>query len=333
MTTFHSQLNIDSNITIIPCFTMNLKLEDLSQYIVVIIFILIIFKVLGSGFITSLHELFTGKKQEDDFDIDSLINKKKNQFNLSPTVQSQPLENPNLRAKIQTIVSDDKDKLMELLKSLEWGDIDSKYIRNSKELLGDTSNTRGLIHIVKFFFERSLEENKEDLLKVWTKVYDNSVLWTNLLNSSKDIDEQKALLSFKHSKFSTVLNLEEVAIRSELEKLLLPDELLTIKFMDKEFSEVETEEIFEQYQEKLNLFKRLRPISPTSKENTKKWALEVLEIRDEDVDEKVVKEAYKRITSKIHPDKFSSLNLSDDQISILNSNLATVNKAYAQLKK
>ncbi|WP_290732508.1 hypothetical protein [Halobacteriovorax sp. JY17] len=312
---------------------MNLKLEDLSQYIVVIIFILIIFKVLGSGFITSLHELFTGKKQEDDFDIDSLINKKKNQFNLSPTLQSQSLEDTSLRAKVQALESDDKEKMMDLLKSLEWGDIDSKYIRNSKELLGDTSNTRGLSHIVKFFFERTLEENKDNLLKVWTKVYDNSVLWTNLLNSSKNIDEQKALLSFKYSKFSTILNLEEHSIRTELEKLLLPAELLTIKFIDKEFSEVETEEIFEQYQEKLNLFKRLRPISPTSKENTKKWALEVLEVRDQDVDEKVVKEAYKKITSKIHPDKFSSLNLSDDQISILNSNLATVNKAYAQLKK
>ena len=334
MTTFHSQLIIGSNITIIPCFAMNLKLEDLSQYIVIIIFILIIFKVLGSGFIASIYEFFTGKKQvsEDEFDIDSMISRKKSQLSLSPSTEVINSGEPSLKNRVLALDTKDKDEILTLLNSLEWGDISFKHASTSKSKLADTSNTQGLPQLAKHFFRKTLKDQDEELLKIWSAIYDNSVLWTNLVNAAKEIPEKKALLLLKYPSLDEVQTFSLDKINHELHSLLQPSTVANIEFMDKEFSIVSTEEIFEIYQEKVNLFKSLRPIVPKSKENSKKWALEILGLNEE-ASSDLIKNTYKKITTKIHPDKFSSLNLSEEQTSILNSNLSLVNKAYAHLKK
>lgn len=312
---------------------MNLKLEDLSQYIVLIIFVLIIVKVLGDGAVGSIYELLTGKKKEDDFDIDSMISRKKSQLNLSPKTLSPKATEYDLKQKVKDLNNSNQDELLELLQSLEWGDLKLNHAVESVRLLKDTSNTKGLGKISKFFFTTEITNSSEELLSSWIKIYDNSILWTNLVNSSNSIADKRALISFKNTNISLVCALTEQSIRQELETLLDPTILNTIKFIDKSFSKTTPTEIFEHYIEKVNLFKSLSPILPINKESSNLWAQEVLGLVDGESSPEVIKKKYKELTSKIHPDKYSSLNLSEEQISILNSNLALVNKAYTYLKK
>ncbi|WP_372653867.1 hypothetical protein [Halobacteriovorax sp.] len=312
---------------------MNLKLEDLSQYIVLIIFVLIIIKVLGDGFIGSIYELLTGKKKEDEFDIDSMISRKKSQLNLTPQSTTTPSERNNLKEKVKQLENSNQKELLDLLQSLEWGDIKRDYATSSLELIKDISSTKGLGKIATHFFSNSLLKKPESLLDSWKTIYDNSILWTNLVNKADSLPKQKALVSFNDSNISKVSNLSPQILRSELESLLDPTTLDSINFVAKPFSQTTPSEIFEQYTEKVNLFKSLCPIVPISKESSNKWAKEVLGLVGDDHSHEVIKKHYKEVTSKIHPDKYTSLNLNDDQVSILNSNLALVNKAYTLLKK
>ncbi|ATH08503.1 hypothetical protein BIY24_11240 [Halobacteriovorax marinus] len=331
MTTFHSQHIIDNNITIIPRIAMNLKLEDLSQYIVLLIFILVIIKVLGAGFSTTLMELLTGKKKEEEFDLDTLVKRKANQLNFSNPPSTQ--EKQNLKTKINQLEGEKKQVLIELLNSLEWGDIIKTEAPESTKLLTDFQNTRGLSKIVRHFFEKCFTSDSDELYKNWQRVYDNSILWTSLVNGSKTVPERKALILFRVNNIEEVHKMKPEQITREMEASLLPEHIEQIKFNDSDFTTVKTAEIFENFTKKTNLFKSLLPISPKSKENTKEWAYEVLELNDTPADEEVVKKRYKELTSRIHPDKFSSLNLNEEMLLTLNANLALVNKAYTFLKK
>ncbi|GEM_PF-4665189 len=333
MTTFHSQLIIYIVITIIPCFAMNLKLEDLSQYIVLIIFVLIIIKVLGDGVVGSIYELLTGKKKQDDFDIDTMINRKKSQLNLSPETAVNISKDQSLKEKVKLLKDPNESELLELLQSLEWGDIKLSYAPTSVKLLKEHSNTKGLGRISKFFFSLSLQEKKQNLLNDWKVIYENTILWTNLINNSESQHEKKALVSFKDLNITQVTKMNDQLIHQELESLLDPTTINIIKFKDKPFYHVSPTEIFEQYSEKVNLFKSLSPIVPINKESSNKWAEEVLGLISGEYSDEVIKKQYKELTSKIHPDKYNSLNLNQEQVSILNSNLALVNKAYTLLKK
>lgn len=312
---------------------MNLKLEDLSQYIVLIIFILIIIKVLGEGIVASVHELLTGKKKSDDFDIDNLINRKKTQLNLTPEENLPTDKEINLKRKLENFSdSKEKEELTRVLNSLDWGDIDSSYSKVSQELLDSIDSTKGLSRIVRLFFEKEFSNDLALTLQKWTVIYDNSTLWTNLINRKSQLSDKKALVSFINPNITYINSLNDNSIKVELEKLLQPEVINTVLFKEKAFSEVETKEIFEQFQIKSNLFKSLKPIVPINKVNTKIWALEVLGLDSKISDPEVIKKKYKLVTSKIHPDKFSSLNLNKSEVDILNENLALVNKAYAYLK-
>lgn len=261
---------------------MNLKLEDLSQYIVLLIFVLIIIKVLGAGFYSKIIEILGGHKKDDHFELDELISKKKSQMvhqHLSPN-QTVPTDDDSLRGKVQNSSHPQKTALLELIKAIQWGEYHEDYTSKAKSLLEDISQTSGLSLILEHFFDKTFTKKtseSEDILSQWSELSEKAILWTNLLNQTKTntsigkiskVSSLRSLAHLKIKKESEVRTLSEEELIVLLEEFYRPLNIEKLDFSGSSFVEVKTEEIFHLWQKNAHIFKSLAPNIPTSIETT-----------------------------------------------------------------
>jgi len=282
---------------------MNLKLEDLSHYLVLLIFILVIIKVLGSGLYSKTIEFMGGHKPSTDSELDDLISKKKHQMvfqNLSPNASNGE---GSLKEKIENSTQPQKEDLLEILKNIQWGEYSEAYTLKPSQLLEDISTTNGLPIVLEYFFGETLKASTKDIKEKWIQLAEKSILWTNLLNQTKynsSIGEickynslrSLALISLEDQDEVISLSLEN--LRALLEQLYQPLNIEKLSFDGSSFLDVETEEIFHLWQKNAHIFKSLEPIVPTSLKTTKNTTKEVLDLSsDEDSNEKSKSEEVK----------------------------------------
>jgi hypothetical protein len=247
---------------------MNLKLEDISHYLVLIIFVLIILKVIGPGIQSYFVEFFTGKKEEEDFSLDELISKKKNQFALMGANVSK--EKP-LLLRIKESNNPKKEELQKLLNSLQWGVPEESYISSTIELLGEVSHNKGMSQLLSPIFEKEEDLENKNLLEIWVKKYDSLILWLNLYNCAKDnvsikeVDQKYSLLSLISFK-EEVKTIEENYLNLEAQELIekLDSFAQETSFYELNIISLKSKEIFEKWHKNALIFKSLQEKSPKS---------------------------------------------------------------------
>jgi hypothetical protein len=257
---------------------MNLKLEDLSHYIVLLIFILIIIKVLGAGFYLKVIELMSGHKKSDDFELDDLISKKKSQMvfqHLSPSSDTGTL---SLNLKLERSSHPQKEELKEFLKQIQWGEYKESYTGKSKLLLKDISYTNGLPIILEYFFDKTFQKENLETLDIWSKLAEKSILWTNLLGQTKantsigkisKLSSLRSLALLKYNDQEKASSLSEENLKALLEEFHQPLNIEKLDFSGSNFLDVEAEEIFQLWEKNANIFKSLEPNVPISIETNK----------------------------------------------------------------
>ncbi|OUR96652.1 hypothetical protein A9Q84_09925 [Halobacteriovorax marinus] len=320
---------------------MNLKLEDLTHYLIIIIFLLIIIKVLGAGLYATFIEFMTGHKQEDNFELDDLISSKKSQMNFQNPQTNLDESKSSLKLKVENSSHPAKLELLEILKTIQWGDYDQCYAKKSAIFLENTSSTSGLVLILDHFFKESFKEDREDMISNWTRIFENSILWTNLLNQTKTnqfistfskMNSLQSVALIFHNDIEKVQTLNEEELRRVLETFYQPINIENLVFNNCKFPDVKTEEIYELWQKNAHIFKSLQPIVPTRVKKTKSWAKEILNLPDDEYTSAEVREKYLFLSTTLHPDKFAYLSLSEKNIKTLGDNFALINAAYDVLK-
>jgi hypothetical protein len=302
---------------------MNLNVQDLSQYIVLLIFILVILKVIGPGISASIIEMITGKKQTEEFELDDLIKQKTHQFKRYELSSTESNQSKPLILKIKESELSDKEKLIKLLSSLQWGVPDADFSKTSKEILVDIENTKGFSNFLTPFLEESFNLESKNLISTWEELYDKSVLWLNIVNSANTEREIKKVNS-KYSKKSLSIFLDSNYTKQNQksdEELNSITESLTRSEKVKELNifDLNTQEIFNKWLKNVFIFKSLEPFEPISHENTSEWAKEVLSNSLE-------------MESDISLEEIEKLNLSEDDQKIITKNLILIKKAHELLK-
>ncbi|WP_127714223.1 DnaJ family molecular chaperone [Halobacteriovorax sp. HLS] len=300
---------------------MKLNVEDISQYIVLLIFILIILKVVGPGVSAYFVERFTGHKPSKGFELDELIKVKEGQLR-----RGELLETPKDLSKVNLV---NFQYVQEVLSSLQWGAPKEEYCPKTTKLIGKPLYNERLAPLIHSLLAKSDEEvlNKDTFFKI----FDKYVLWVNIYNAQKNdlvlntINANysaKSLYRFITDDINEVNRLDIKSIQAELESFTQEELLNKLNI-----NTLSIEDFFQDWSKNAFLFKSLAPIVPLSSNKNKDWAKEVLKL-DSEIDGNQLKIYYENIVSQVHPDKFSSLNLDENLLEILNHNLSIINEAY-----
>ena len=315
---------------------MNLNVQDISQYLVLLIFVLAILHVVGPGISKSIVEKITGRKESEDLKLDDLIQQKTSQLKRDVLNSSIKEGKKPLLLRVKESSIENKDELIKLLTSLQWGVPDITFCKTTNNILESLEDTQGLSSFLTPLLEESFDEKSNELISVWCELYDKSVLWLNIITAAKlnkELMKVSPLISKKSLKVFIDNDYSRISSMNDDQLSQLPDELAQLQnIKELNIFKLKTEEIFNKWKKNILIFKSLEPIVPISIENTIDWAKEVLGISDE-LNETLLSSHYEKLISAIHPDNLSSLKMSKDDHALLNEHLEIFKKAYEVLKK